>query len=112
MDYQPRPIDTSRIALGPLESLAEYLAEQTHEVWAKQRVVDGWTLGPHRDDVKKQTPDLVPYAALPESEKNYDRKVSEHAVKLIIDRGYSIEPPPARVPFPSRDSGPGRSSSS
>ena len=103
MTYQPRPIDTSRISLGALQSLAEYLAEQAHEVWAKQRVDEGWTFGPVRDDGKKQTPDLVTYSDLPESERNYDRKVTEQTVKLIIERGYTIEPPAIRVPLPAHE---------
>jgi ryanodine receptor 2 len=70
--YQPRPIDTAHFDLpDDLEGLAERLAENVHDVWAKQRIAQGWTSGPQRDDTAKRHPDLVSYSNLPESEKEY-----------------------------------------
>ena len=98
MSYQPKPVDTSHIDLGQLGSLSEYLAEQAHEVWAEQRIKEGWTYGPARDDKLKQTPDLVPYKDLPDSERDYDRNMSSKTLKLILDRSYQLRPPDERVP--------------
>ena len=68
--YTPAPLDTRDIALSPsLQSLLEKLAENTHEVWSAQRIRDGWTHGPTRDDTAKKHSCLVPYADLPESER-------------------------------------------
>jgi hypothetical protein len=94
MDYQPRPIDTSAVELGrELLELTERLAENAHEVWAAQRLDDGWRPGPHRDDSKKEHPCLVPYQDLVESEKVYDRNAVLQTLKAIIALGYRIEPP-------------------
>jgi hypothetical protein len=90
--YIPQPADVSDIALPEdVEALAETIAKNTHEVWAKARIGEGWTLGPVRDDRKKQTPCLVAYEDLPEFEKQYDRIISENVLKLIVKLGYDIE---------------------
>jgi hypothetical protein len=94
MPYQPAPIDTSAVALpAPLLALREQLAENAHEVWSQQRLRDGWTWGPQRDDKQKLHPCLVPYAALPESEKEYDRRTAMETLKAILALGYRIVPP-------------------
>ena len=91
MNYNPNPIDTSDVKL-PKEilDLCEKIAENTHEVWAKSRMEQGWTYGEKRDDVKKQTPCMIPYAELPESEKDYDRITALEALQLIVKLGYEI----------------------
>jgi ryanodine receptor 2 len=97
MTYQPRPIDTTAVNLPhELLKLTECLAENTHDHWARQRLADGWTHGPKRDDPSKQHPCLVPYADLPESEKQYDRITAMETLKAILSLGYRIvkdEPP-------------------
>lgn len=91
MNYNPNPIDTSDVKL-PKEilDLCEKIAENTHEVWAKSRIEQGWTYGEKRDDVKKQTPCMIPYAELPESEKDYDRITALETLQLIVKLGYEI----------------------
>lgn len=94
MPYIPKPIDTANIALpASLEELTEQLAEHAHDIWAMQRLADGWTWGPHRDDRTKKHPCLVPYAELPESEKEYDRKTAMQTLKAVLALGYRIQPP-------------------
>ena len=90
--WRPRPIDTTAVHLpADLEALTERLAENTHDLWASQRLRDGWTYGPTRDDAAKRHPDLVPYAELSESEKDYDRRTALETLKAIIALGYAIE---------------------
>jgi hypothetical protein len=90
--YKPKPIGTSKVKLTPeLKSLIEKLAANTHEVWAKQRLKDGWTYGTKRDDTKKKHPDLVAYDELTAGEKNYDRVVVTQVVKVILALGYEIK---------------------
>lgn len=92
MDYKPKPIDTSEIELpDDLLSLTEKIAENVHDVWAEERIASGWTYGEKRNDDLKQTPCLVPYGLLPESEKEYDRKTAVNTLKLVIALGYRIE---------------------
>lgn len=89
--YTPKPLDTSNVELPEsLNVLMEQLAENTHEVWAAQRIKDGWSYGPNRDDANKTNPCLVPYDQLPESEKEYDRKTAGEALKAVILLGYKI----------------------
>ncbi len=90
--YQPTPIDTTRVQLPlSLQPLIEDLSQNNHDVWARGRMSDGWTLGAHRDDATKSHPCLVPYAELPESEKQYDRNTVVETLKAIIALGYRIE---------------------
>src|SRR5687768_8675030 len=94
MDYQPQPIDTSKIELGPeLVELTEYLARNTHEVWARGRIIEGWRYGPRRDDANRLHPGLVPYSELTEGEKQFDRDTALETLKVILASGYRIEPP-------------------
>lgn len=90
--YQPKPIDTSAIQLPhSLVELTEKLAESNHDHWARQRIAEGWTYGPSRDDEKKTHPGIVPYAELSESEKEYDRVTAMEAIKTIMAMGFKIE---------------------
>jgi len=45
----------------------------SHENWLKQKVADGWTLGPEKSIEKKTHPAMVPYAQLPEEVQRKDR---------------------------------------
>jgi len=91
MSYEPKPIDTSQIALNrEIEELTELLARNTHDNWARQRLLEGWRYGPSRDDSKKEHPCLVPYERLPDSEKVYDRKSAMETLKAIIALGYQV----------------------
>lgn len=89
--YNPSPINTDEIKLNKdILELSEILAKNTHEVWAKGRVDEGWKYGEKRDDVLKTHPGLVPYEELSEQEKEYDRRTSEETLKLIIKAGFKI----------------------
>ena len=89
--YIPKPIDTTSILLSDdLLELTEKIAENVHEVWSEGRIKEGWSYGNVRNDTKKETPCLVPYNELPESEKEYDRNTALETIKLIIKLGYEI----------------------
>ena len=90
--YRPKPIDTSHIELSEeILDLTELLAQNAHSIWAAERMKEGWTYGPERDDGNKKHPDLIPYSELPGSEKEYDRKMSVETLKAIRALGYRIE---------------------
>ncbi len=94
MTYIPKPLDTSAIVLpDDLLALTEYLAENTHDIWAAQRIADGWSYGPQRNDTLKQNPCLLPYSELPESEKEYDRNTAMETLKAILILKYEIKKP-------------------
>lgn len=92
MTYSPVPIDTNDVELSEeLLKLTEKIAKNVHDVWALGRIKEGWTYGEKRDNDKKETPCLVPYSELPESEKEYDRNTALETLKLIIKLGYEIK---------------------
>ena len=91
--YHGVPISTEGVTLPPeLGALVEQLAENNHDHWARQRINEGWTYGPQRDDARKTHPDLVPYGELPEEEKEYDRISVVETLKVILMLGYDIVP--------------------
>lgn len=90
-EYIPNPVDTKRIQLPKeLNSLAEEMSKNVHEVWAATRIDQGWTYGEERNDVEKKHPCLVPYEELSEEEKEYDRNTSVETIKLILKLGFKI----------------------
>lgn len=90
-EYTPKPIDLSDVELtDDLNDLREAIAENAHEIWAESRQAEGWTYGPERNDKLKQTPDMVPYSQLPESEKQYDRDMAMKTIKLVKKLGYDL----------------------
>ena len=94
MSYTPAPIDNSFIRLTPeLEELVERLAHNIHELWAQERLREGWRYGPERDDSRKTTPVMVPYEQLPDSEKYYDRVMARETIKTILALGGKVEAP-------------------
>lgn len=89
--YEPSPISLDDVILSDdLAELQEAIAENAHEIWAKARTDQGWTFGPERNDAKKETPDMIPYCNLPESEKLYDREMAMQTLKLVKKLGFEI----------------------
>lgn len=89
--YIPHPINTDDVLVeDDLVELREAIAENAHEVWAQSRQQEGWTYGPVRDDITKQHPDMRPYSLLPETEKDYDRQMAMHTIKLVKKLGWDI----------------------
>jgi len=94
MPYEPKPLDLTMVEIpADLNNLVEQLSEITHDNWLKQRVADGWRHGQSRNDMLKEHPCIVPYDELPESEKEYDRKISLGVIQAMLALGYHIESP-------------------
>ncbi|CAL8286331.1 unnamed protein product [Lota lota] len=91
--YKPTPLDLSDIKLSPgQELLVDKLAENAHNVWAKDRIKQGWTYGIQQDVKSKRNPRLVPYALLDERTKKSNRDSLREAIRTLIGYGYNIEP--------------------
>ena len=73
-----------------LLELTELLASHIHQVWAQQRIAEGWKYGAKRDDERKEHPCLIPYEILPENEKQYDRNTALGTIRFLIGQGYEI----------------------
>lgn len=53
--YKPAPMDLSCIKLTPSqESMVDKLAENAHNVWARDRIRQGWTYG-----IQQVSPDIL-----------------------------------------------------
>ncbi|XP_064003828.1 ryanodine receptor 3 [Pogoniulus pusillus] len=96
--YKPAPLDLSEVKLLPSqEFLVDKLAENAHNVWAKDRIKQGWTYGIQQDLKNKRNPRLVPYALLDERTKKSNRDSLREAVRTFAGYGYSIEPPDQEI---------------
>lgn len=90
-EYVPQPVDTSNVQLpAELDELVEKIAKNVHDVWAQNRIEQGWTYGEERNDALKTHPCLIPYEELPEVEKAYDRDTAFGTLKLITKLGFKI----------------------
>ena len=90
--YIPNPIRVDSVELPKeIEELTEYIAENAHEEWAKQRIKEGWTFAPKTKKKLKQSFDLVPYCELLDSEKEYDRKMAMNTLRVLYRLGYRIQ---------------------
>ena len=73
-----------------INEIIEKLSEQVHNTWMENRIQEGWSYGPVRNDLLKQTPCIVPYEKLPEIEKEYDRKTVRTTINGLYNLGFSI----------------------
>ena len=70
--------------------LAIAMAEHKHKVWVSERIKQGWTYGPIRDDTQKTHPCLVSFQELPEMEKEIDITECIDTIKFIKNLGFEI----------------------
>ncbi|KAA0708571.1 Ryanodine receptor 3 [Triplophysa tibetana] len=92
--YKPAPLGLSDVKLTPdQEILVDRLAENAHNVWAKDRIKQGWTYGIQQDLKNRRNPRLVPYALLDERTKKSNRDSLREAIRTLIGYGYYIDPP-------------------
>ena len=68
----------------------EPMAEAEHNGWMAHRAATGWTFGPVRDDAAKKHPSMIPYAELPETEKEKDRGNDRHYPDFAARAGLKI----------------------
>ncbi len=93
--YEPTPINLDEVNLDDdLEDLLEAIAENAHDVWAHERILEGYAYGPvNNSDPEKGSltnKDLRPYSELPETEKEYDRKLALSTLKLAKRLGFKV----------------------
>ncbi|MEQ2215294.1 Ryanodine receptor 3, partial [Xenoophorus captivus] len=96
--YKPAPLELSdvKLTLGQ-EILVDKLAENAHNVWAKDRIKQGWTYGIQQDLKSRRNPRLVPYALLDERTKKSNRDSLREAIRTMVGYGYDIDPPDQEV---------------
>ena len=68
----------------------DLLAEEEHRRWCESRRRESWRHGPERDDERKLHPSLVPWAELPEEEKEKDRDPVRTLPVMLAEAGFQI----------------------
>ncbi|BES99791.1 ryanodine receptor [Nesidiocoris tenuis] len=92
--YKPAPLDLSAISLSPkMEELVDQLAENTHNLWAKERIQQGWTYGLNEDPDYCRSPHLVPYSKVDDLIKKANRDTASETVRTLLVYGYNLDPP-------------------
>lgn len=76
-----------------LEELVEQLAENTHNIWAKERIQQGWTYGLNEDMDLKRSPHLVAYTHVDEVIKKANWDTASETVRTLLVYGYLLDPP-------------------
>ena len=93
--YKPAPLDLSAIELtSKMEELVDRLAENTHNVWARERISQQWTYGLNEDTERKRSPHLVHYRDVDEAIKIANRNTASETVRTLMVYGYILDPPP------------------
>ncbi|KAL2083644.1 hypothetical protein ACEWY4_021417 [Coilia grayii] len=91
--YRPAPVDLSHVILtAAQEALVDHLAENDHNMWAKDRIRQGWSYGPQQDVKSKRSPHLVPFSLLDERTQSAGRETVRDALCTILAYGYTLEP--------------------
>jgi len=89
--YKPQPIDTSEIKLSSeMLEIIEILTKNTHEVWAEQKIKDGWHYAEKTSDKDMAHSCIKEFEKLSEEEIRYDRNTVTEAIKVLIKMGYKI----------------------
>ncbi|XP_065188366.1 ryanodine receptor 3-like isoform X2 [Sycon ciliatum] len=92
--YIPQPLDLEDIDIPEeLGELVEALAEDAHNVWAAQRISEGWSYGHGKCNETKRTPYLLSFPRLSEEQKNDNRKTVRQTLKTILACGYTLKEP-------------------
>lgn len=73
-----------------LPAEVEFLAQQEHNRWMAERQRTGWTHGVFRDDERRLHPSLVPWARLPDAEREKDRDAVRALPEILADVGLAI----------------------
>ena len=68
----------------------ERLAGQEHARWVAERRRSGWTYGPRRDNSARRHPALLPWAELPEEQREKDRQAVRAYPEILAAAGLVV----------------------
>ncbi|MBK4735290.1 RyR domain-containing protein [Noviherbaspirillum pedocola] len=85
------PMEAALADAAPVEAAIaariEALSQAEHARWMSEKLLGGWRYGEVRDDRRKLHPCLLPYAQLPEAEKEKDRQMWRLLPSLLREAG-------------------------
>lgn len=76
-----------------LEELVDQLAENTHNIWARERILQGWTYGLNEDPDMHRSPHLVSYGNVDDAIKKANRDTASETIRTLLVYGYILEAP-------------------
>jgi len=68
----------------------EILAEMEHGRWVVERLQSGWKFGSKKDTVNKISPYIIPWSALSEEVKKWDRQAVRKIPELLVQVGIEV----------------------
>lgn len=76
-----------------LEELVDQLAMNTHNIWACERIQQGWTYGLNEDPDMRRSPHLVSYLNVDDAIKKANRDTASETIRTLLVYGYLLEAP-------------------
>jgi len=73
-----------------LLQLIEFLAENTHDIWASKKMLQGWVYGATKERMAKTHPALRPYCELSNEDKDRTRNSAYKILGSLTEWGYTI----------------------
>ncbi|XP_053538759.1 ryanodine receptor 2 isoform X6 [Ictalurus punctatus] len=90
--YMPAPVDQSGVSLSAAqEALVEALAENEHNIWAREHIREGWSYAPQQDIKGKRSPHLVPFSLLDERSRQCAKESARDVLGTLLGFGYTVE---------------------
>jgi len=65
--------DSIFAGIGGVMMHPDLTPEQSHELWLKHKLAEGWTFGPRKDPVAKTHPCMLHYSELPIAQRAKDQ---------------------------------------
>lgn len=101
--YRPAPLELGDQQLSEhTTDLVQLIAENTHNVWCRDRIIQGWTHGPVEEQARKRTPHLVPFERVDPYIQQVNRDSAASSIRTLLAYGCTIEPAPPEQLVESR----------